>query len=55
MASLSAFAIGVGQATAPSGGGMPFLWGWFLILVAVVFLAAIASSVYYPRPPARRR
>jgi hypothetical protein len=27
--------------------GVSLLWGWYLILVAFVFMAAILSSVYY--------
>jgi uncharacterized membrane protein len=30
------------------------LWGWYLVLVAIVFVAAVVSSVYYPRLPRRR-
>jgi hypothetical protein len=31
----------------PSARGVSWLWGWYLILVAVVFAAAILGSAYY--------
>jgi hypothetical protein len=32
-----------------------WLWGWYLVLVALVFVAAILSSVYYQDPRWRRQ
>jgi hypothetical protein len=28
------------------GAGASWLWGWYLVLVAIVFVAAIVSSTY---------
>jgi hypothetical protein len=42
---------------APHGGGVSVLWGWYLVFVLVVFVAALVSSMserYRGRPPSSR-